>query len=142
VKIRDIGKIRDLNDLRDIDTNDVIELLDELRAIATKRGTELLGQGRREARRAIGAPGEGAVTWAFLVGILVGAATAAVATMLMSPMTGSEARRRLTEQADRVRDRVAAGRLDGNGRSAYERERVSPSAEVGTTGGSLSTPSA
>jgi hypothetical protein len=136
MKIRDLRNIRDLGDLRDMNSNDVIELLDELRAIATRRGTELLGQGRHQARRAIGAPDEGAVTWAFLVGMLVGAATAAVATMLMSPVTGTEARRRLTEQADRVRERVAAARADGNGRPIYEREGVMPSAEVGTAAGS------
>jgi hypothetical protein len=132
--------IKDVRDLREMNTNDVIELLDELRVIATKRGTELLGQGRHQARKAIGAPGEGAVTMWFLVGVLVGAATAAIATLLTSPMPGTEARRRLTEQMERVRERVPAGHAEGNGRSAYE--RAEPSEEVGTAGGSIASPSA
>lgn len=142
MRMKDIGKIKDISDLRELNSNDVIELLDELRAIATKRGTELLGQGRDQARKAIGAPDEGAVSWAFVIGILVGAAAAAIATMLMTPMAGTEARRRLTEEAERVKERVATGRPDGNGRSIYERERVMPSAEVGTTGGSIESPTA
>lgn len=142
MKIKDIGKIKDISDLREMNTNDVIELLDELRAIATKRGTELLGQGKHQARKAIGASDEGAVGGAFMFGILLGAAVAVVVTMLMTPMPGREARRRLTEEVERVRERVPAARPDGDGRSIYERERVTPSAEVGTTGGSLSTPTA
>jgi hypothetical protein len=131
-----IKDIKDVRDLREMNTNDVVELLDELRVIATKRGTELLGQGRHQARKAIGAPDEGAVTMWFLVGVVVGAATAAVVTLLMSPMPGPEARRKLTEQVEKVRERA---RPEGNGRAkAYE--RVTPTAEMGATGGSLATP--
>lgn len=133
--------IKDVRDLRDMNTNDVIELLDELRAIATKRGTELLAQGRTQARKAIGAPDEGAVGIALIVGILLGAAVAAVVTLLMSPMPGPEARRKLTEQMEKVRERVPAAR-PGNGRAAYERERVMPSAEVGAASGAVASPTA
>jgi hypothetical protein len=132
--------IKDVRDLREMNSNDVIELLDELRAIASKRGTELLAQGRTQARRAIGAPGEGAVSTAFVVGIVLGALAAAVMTLLMSPMPGPEARRKLSEQVEKVREKMPV-RPDGNGRSrAYE--RVTPTAEVETTGGSLATPTA
>lgn len=132
MKIKDLSDIRSMRDLREMNTNDVIELLDELRAIATKRGTELLGQGRQQARKAIGAPDEGAVGGAFLFGIVLGAAVAAVVTLLMTPMRGDEARRRLTEEVERVREKMPATRPDGNGRSIYEQERMTPSAEVGT----------
>ncbi len=134
MKIKDI---KDVSDIREMSTNNVIELLDEMRAIATKRGTELLAQGREQARKAIGAPDEGALTTWFLVGVVVGAISAAIATLLMSPMAGPEARRRLNEEVERVRERTAAS---GNGRPSYE--RVTPSAEVGTTGGSIASPTA
>ena len=133
-----IKDIKDVRDLRDISSNDVIELLDELRVIASKRGTELLGQGRAQARKAVGAPSEGAVSTALVVGIVLGAAVAAVMTLLMSPMRGTEARRRLTERVEKVRERA---RPDGNGR-AHSYERVTPTAEMGTASGSLSTPTA
>src|SRR5579859_3115891 len=69
--------IKDLNDLKEMNTNDVVDVLDELRAIATKRGTELLAQGRAGARRAMGAREQGAVGSAFFVGVLLGAAVGA-----------------------------------------------------------------
>ncbi len=110
--------IRDASDLRDMTMNDVVDVLDELRGIAQKRGAEWLDRGKVEARRAIGAPDEGAVPTAFLVGILVGAAAAAIATMLLSPMPAPEARRRLTEQMDRVKERMPV--TQGDGRIGYE----------------------
>lgn len=122
MRIKDIGKIKDPSDLKEISTNDVVELLDELRGIATKRGIELLGHGRREARRAIGAPGEGAVGSALVVGILMGAVVAAVVTLLITPLRGAEARRRLSQEVERVRERVPAARAEGNGRALYEPE--------------------
>ncbi len=142
MKIKDLSHIKELSDLKELNTNDMVELLDELRAIAMKRGTELLGQGRHQARKAIGAPGDGAVGSVFVLGILLGAAVAAAVTLLMTPMRGSEARQRLTEEMERVRELVPAVRPDGNGRSSYEHERVTPSAEVAMTGGSIPSPTA
>ena len=139
MKVKDLSHIKDISDLKELNTNDVVELLDELRAIAMKRGTELLGQGRQQARKAIGAPAEGAIGGALLFGIVLGAAVAAVVTLLMTPMRGDEARRRLTEEVERVREKMPATRPDGNGRSIYEQERMTPSAEVGATGGSIPT---
>lgn len=139
MKVKDIGKIKELGDLKQIDTNDVIELLDELRGVATKRGVELLGQGRHRARRALGAPEPGAVGGALVVGILLGAVAAAVLTLLATPWAGPEARRRISAEVEK---RVPSGaRQDGNGRAVYERE-VTPSAETVAAGGSLTTPTA
>jgi YtxH-like protein len=116
-----IKNVKDVSDLRDMSTSDVVDLLDELRAIATKRGTELLAQGRAGARKALGAPDEGGVGWAFLVGVLLGAAVGALVALLATPTTGPETRRRLTEEVDRARERIPEIRPDGNGRSVYER---------------------
>ena len=138
MKIKDLSHVRDLSDLKELNTNDVIGLLDELRVVATKRGTELLGQGRHQARKAIGAPDGGTIGSALLFGIVLGAVVAAVATLLMTPMRGTEARRRLTDEVVRVRERRHAPRPDGNGRRMYEQERTSPDAEVATAGGSSS----
>jgi hypothetical protein len=138
MKIKELGKIKDLNDLKEIDTNDVVTLLDELRGIAMKRGTKLFGEGKHQARRALGAPEPGAVGGALLFGILFGAAIAAVVTLLSTPWAGPEARRRLTEEVER---RARSVRQDGNGLSAYEPE-MTPPATAGSAGGSLTTPSA
>lgn len=137
MKIKELGKIKELSDLKEIDTNDVVTLLDELRGIAMKRGTRLFGEGKHQARRALGAPEPRAVGGALLFGILLGAAIAAVATLLATPWAGPEARRRLTEEVER---RAKSVRQNGNGLSAYEPE-MTPSTPAGT-GGSLTTPSA
>lgn len=137
MKIKELGKIKDLGDLKEIDTNDVISLLDELRGVAMQRGLELVGQGKHQARRALGVPGPGAVGGALVFGVLLGAAIAAVVTLLSTPWAGPEARRRLSEEVDR---RAKAVRQNGNGRSVYEPE-LTP-ADAGASGGSLTTPSA
>ena len=128
-----IKDIKDMREIRDLSSNDMVDLLDELKVIAGKRGTELLEQGRVQARRAIGAPDGGAVGTAFLAGIALGAAVGAVATLLMSPMPGTEARRRLTQQVEKVRERVPDLRPDGNGRSLYERPMTTTAANGGST---------
>ena len=133
MKIKDL---KDMRDLRDVSTNDVVDLLDELRVIASKRGTELFEQGRTQARRALGAPDGSAVTTAFVVGLLLGAAAAALATLLMTPMPGREARKRLTKQVETLRERSQM-HPDGNGRSIYE----SPAATT-MHGGSIASPTA
>lgn len=112
--------LKDIRDLRDLDKNDVLELIDELRAIAAKRGIELLAQGRTEARRALGGPDERALALAFVAGIGIGLAIGAAAAALMTPLPGTEARRKLAWQMDRARDRMPL-RTDGDGRSVYER---------------------
>lgn len=121
--------IKDMSDLKEMNTGDVVDLLDELRAVATKRGTELLAQGRAGARKALGAPDEGAVGSAFFVGVLLGAAVGALVALLMTPLEGREARRRLSEQVERARERVPEMRPDGNGRSVYEQTGYEGAAE-------------
>ena len=113
--------IKDMNDLRDMSSNDVVEMLDELRAIATRRGTELLQQGRVQARRAIGAPHPGTVGGVFLVGIALGTAVGAVVAALMTPMPGREARHRLAKRAEEMKDRIPEMHVGSNGRQRYPR---------------------
>ncbi len=117
MRMKDIHEARDL---REMSASDVVDLLDELRAIATKRGTELFAQGRAGARQAVGLPDERTLAVTFAAGIVVGAAVGAAIALLMTPMPGPEARRRLGKQVERARER-APGRRDGDGRSIYER---------------------
>ena len=122
--------IKDTSDLRDLSTNDVVDLLDELRAVATKRGTELLEQGREQARRALGAPAPGAVGGALMFGIILGALVGAIVAVFMTPVPGREARQRLAQQAEQLRDRMpdmAAGSAGSNGRSTYGSAMSEPS---------------
>ena len=117
--------IRDVNDLKDMSSNDVVDLLDELRAIAPKRGTELVQQGRVQARKALGAPEPGAVGGALLFGLVLGAAVGAIAAALWTPMAGREARRRLAAQAEQMKERMPE-MSHSNGRPAVAPEMASP----------------
>ena len=113
MRLRDI---KDASDLRDMSGNDMADLLDELRAVATKRGMELLQEGRVQARKAIGAPDPGSVGSAFVIGIALGAAVGAVVAMLMTPMPGRDARQRLAREAERMKERMPEMRVGTNGK--------------------------
>jgi hypothetical protein len=112
--------------------DDVADLLDELRAIATKRGTELLEQGRVQARRAIGAPDPGSVGSALIVGVALGAVIGAVVALLMTPVPGREARQRLAQQAEQMRERMPEMKVGHNGRRHYPVETETPPMPIGT----------
>ena len=108
MRVKDLKDLRDIKDLKEVNREDVVELLDELRVIATKGANELLGTGKKSARRAIGAPSEGAVTLALIGGIVAGVIVGALMALVLSPFSAGEAR--LPEQ----------GR--GNGRGMYPHE--------------------
>jgi hypothetical protein len=133
MKLKDI---REMNDLRDLSSGDMADLLDELRAIATKRGTELLAQGRAGARKAMGAPDPGAVGAALVVGMMLGALVGACVALFMTPMAGREARQKLVKQVDQVRERIPEMRTGHNGRARYE--PYEPMTVPTTPGGAMS----
>jgi YtxH-like protein len=121
MKLKDI---KGMKDLRDLDQSDLSDLVDELRLVAQKRGLEWLDRGKVEARRALGSPDPGAVPSAFLGGIVLGAIVGAVVAFLMTPMPGTEARKKLSEQVDKVREQIPdrkAASASGNGAAHYER---------------------
>jgi hypothetical protein len=116
MRLRDI---RYPSDLKDMNGSDVVSLLDELRAIARHRGTEILQQGRVQARRAIGVPTPAAVGWWFVLGVALGSMVGAIVAALMTPMPGREARQRLAQQADQLKERMPEMRVGANGRHRY-----------------------
>ena len=121
MRVKDLKDLRDIKDLKEVNREDVVELLDELRVIATKGANELLGTGKKSARRAIGAPSEGAVTLALIGGIVAGVIVGALMALVLSPFSAGEARQRLVREVDRVRERLPEqGR--GNGRGMYPHE--------------------
>lgn len=113
----------DLSDLKGIKLD---ELLGELRDEAGKRASSLIGEGRgqvKSARRAIADPNDGDMFGAFVLGLSVGALIGAAIALLLTPVSGSEARRKLSEQAEKVRgDRPEweSGSLSDNGKTAYQ----------------------
>ncbi len=130
MRVKDLRDIRDLKDLKDVDRKDVVELL---------------GSGRKNARRAIGAPGEGAVPAALIGGIVVGAIVGALLALVFSPFGSGEARQRLTKEVARIRERVpvkSKGVGDHNGGSLYPPEDAPETMRSPRTGVSEGTPTA
>lgn len=113
----------DLSDLKGIKLD---EILGDLREEAGKRASSLMGEGRdqvKSARKALADPNDGDMFGAFALGLAVGALIGAAVALLLTPVSGSEARRKLTEQADKVRGGSAPEwETDGagNGKTAYQ----------------------
>ena len=141
MRVKDLKDIKDLKDLKDVDRKDVVELLDELRVIAGKSATEILGSGRKNARRAIGAPDEGAVRFALMGGVVIGMIVGAMLALVFSPFS-REARERLTKEVGRVRERVTVKRGGENGGSFYPPEDAPETLRSPRTGTPEGTPTA
>lgn len=116
-----------MTNLKDLKLDDVV---DDLRAQAARRIDDLLAEGRARARKASGAPDDGAIFSAFALGIALGVVVGAVLAFLMSPVSGQTARRTLGERVERMRGEVGAEQPSGNGRAAapYPETFAEPSA--------------
>ena len=109
--------------IKDLKLEDV---LDEIRGQAMKRIDDLVSEGRAQARRAGGGHDDTRLFSAFTIGLLVGAAAGAAIALLMTPLSGEQARTKLGERIDQMRGEGPAGASweqtgSGNGRTgAYE----------------------
>ncbi|MGH2378030.1 MAG: YtxH domain-containing protein [Candidatus Limnocylindria bacterium] len=142
MRVKDLSEIRDIKDLKDVDRKDVIELLDELRTIASKSATELLGSGKKNARRAIGAPGEGAVSMALIGGVVLGMMVGALLALVFSPFSRGEARERLTKEVSRIKERAPAAMRGDDGGSFYPPESAPETMGSPRSGSPEGTPTA
>ena len=87
-------------DLKDLKLDEVV---DDLRSQASKRFDDLVGEGRSQARRASGGHDDGAMFSVFTIGLLAGALVGAAVALLMTPVSGTDARRKLSDQVDKMR---------------------------------------
>lgn len=79
------------------------EVIDDLRSQASKRFDGMVGEGRSQARRAGGGHDDGAMFSVFTIGLLAGALVGAAVALLMTPVSGTDARRKLSDQVDKMR---------------------------------------
>jgi hypothetical protein len=118
-----------MNAIKDLKLDDV---LDELRAQATKRIDDLISDGRKQARKAGGGYADSTLFSAFTLGILAGAVVGAAIALLVTPFSGRQARAKLSLQVDKIRsDNLPgwdAGTSSGNGKAAgsYEPSYTAP----------------
>ena len=105
------------------------ELFSDWRDEASKRASGLLSDGRvqvKRGRRAVADPNDGDMFGAFVLGLTVGALIGAAIALVLTPVSGSEARKKLTQQAEKLRGESgpewesggASG--TGNGKTAYQ----------------------
>ena len=94
-----------------VSVKDLQDVVDDLKGQATKRASDLLGDGRTEVRRAVGAHSNGTLFGTLALGLVLGAIVGAALALLFAPFTGDEARRRIGESVDKVRagDELKAG---------------------------------
>jgi hypothetical protein len=90
-----------------VSVKDLQDVVDDLKGQATKRANDLLGEGKDEVRRALGARSDGAIFGTFALGLLLGAIVGAAVALLFAPFTGDEARRRLGESVEKVREPIS-----------------------------------
>lgn len=97
------------------------ELVGGWRDEATKRASDLIGDGRSQARRSLGHHDDSQMFAMFVGGVLIGALVGAAVALLMTPFTGNEARKRISERVETLRSSADDLGMGGgsNGRSVY-----------------------
>lgn len=86
-----------------VSVKDLQDVVDDLKGQATKRASDLLGDGRTEVRRAVGGHSDVVLFGTLALGIALGAIVGAALALLFAPVTGDEARRRIGESVEKVR---------------------------------------
>ena len=117
-----------MNALKDLKLED---LVDDLRSQAVKRIDDMRSEGRKQARNAGGGHDDTALFSAFTVGILAGALAGAAIALLVTPLSGRQARAKLSEQVEKMRSDSPTSwgaEANGNGKAAssYEPSYTSP----------------
>src|SRR5437879_11782801 len=86
-----------------VSVKDLQDVVDDLKGEATKRASELFGEGKSEVRRAVGGHSDATIFGTLALGLVLGAIVGAAIALLFAPFPGDEARRRLSERVDIVR---------------------------------------
>jgi hypothetical protein len=97
-----------------VNVKDLQDVVDDLKDQASKRASDILGEGKTQVRSAIGGHTDGELVATLVLGILLGAIVGAALSLLFSPISGQEARRKLGENVERMRGPEPVG---GNGAS-------------------------
>lgn len=115
----------DLSDLKGLKLD---ELLSDWRDEAGKRASSLMTEGRgqvRRGRRAVADPNDGDMFGAFVLGTVIGVLIGAAIALVLAPVSGSEARKKLAARAEKMRgengpDWESSTTGTENGKTAYQ----------------------
>ena len=86
-----------------VSKKDLQDVVDELKGQASKRASDLLGESRTEVRRVVGGHSDATVLGMLGLGLVLGAIVGAALALLFTPFSGDEARKKISEQVDKVR---------------------------------------
>jgi hypothetical protein len=86
-----------------VSVKDLQDVVDDLKGQASKRASELLGESKTEVRRAVGGHSDATVLGMFGLGLVLGAIVGAALALLFTPLSGDEARKKISEQVEKVR---------------------------------------
>jgi YtxH-like protein len=118
--------------IKDLKLEDVLE---HLRARSSRRIEQLMSEGRRQARHASGGHETTTLFSAFTIGILAGAIVGAAIALLITPLSGKQAREKLSERVDKLRsdnsdkvnwDEVPSASGNGKAAASYEPDYTAP----------------
>lgn len=90
-----------------VNVKDLQDVVDDLKGQASKRASDLFGDGKEEVRRVVGGHSAGTLFGTLALGLLLGAIAGAAIALLFAPFTGVEARKRLGESVEKVRESSA-----------------------------------
>ncbi len=118
----------DLSDLKGLKLDELLGDWRDWRDEASKRASGFMSEGRgqvKRGRRAVADPNDGDMFGAFVLGVTVGALIGAAIALVLTPVSGSEARKKLADQAEKLRGETGpewetAGSGIGNGKTAYQ----------------------
>src|SRR3982074_3303024 len=86
-----------------VSKKDLQDVVDELKGQASKRASDLLGESKTEVRRVVGGHSDATVLGMLGLGLVLGAIVGAALALLFTPFSGDEARKKISEQVDKVR---------------------------------------
>jgi|SRR2546425_2526627 len=101
-------------------------VVDDLRDSATRKASDWIGEGRGQVRDAVGGRSDGALFGMFAVGLIVGCLAGAAIALIVTPFSGVEARRRISEKVEKAQKERTAEMAPTNGEMAPTNGETTP----------------
>jgi hypothetical protein len=92
-----------------VNVKDLQDVVDELKDQASKRASELLGESKSQVRGAVGGHSDATLVMTLALGVVLGAVIGTALSLLFTPISGDEARRKLSENVERMRNGETIG---------------------------------
>ena len=98
-----------------VSVKDLQEVVDDLKGQAQKKAADWIGEGRGQMRDVVGGHSDGAMFGVLALGLIVGCLAGAAIALLVTPVSGVEARKRIGEQVVKAQQSRVPEELPTNG---------------------------